>query len=179
MKKLAKITAIAAALAMTPAVAYAQDATVEVTAGATVTGNDDVQIGTVEAVTEDAVLVDTGSYKIPLPTNAFAKAENGFTLNITKTALEQAFAAQQAEMEAKLTAAFVEGAAVQTADAQPLGTIDTIENGNAIITRTDDTKVTLPEDMFMVDPQGALTARITMAALEEAMANQAGASTEG
>lgn len=175
MKNFAKLAAVAAAIAMTPAAAYAQDvAAVAVTAGATVTGNDDVQIGTVEAVTEDAVLVDTGSYKIPLPMNAFGKAENGFTLNITKAALEEAFAAQQAEAQQKLAAALVEGAAVQTADPQPLGTVDTIDGDNVVITRIDETKVTLPKNMFALDAQGALTARITMAALEEAMANQAG-----
>ena len=172
----AKITAAAAALALTSVAAQAQEAApaVELSTGATVTGNDGNAIGTIAEVSEAAVLVDTGTYKIALPGNAFGAGDAGPTLNITKTALEEAYAAQLAQAEQALAAALVVGANVQTADPQPLGTIDTIDGENVVLVRTDESKVTLPKDMFAVDGEGNLIARITMAQLEEALAAQQG-----
>ena len=61
-----------------------------------------------------------------------------------------------------------------TADPQPLGTIDNIDGTNIVIMREDETMVTLPREMFVVDPNGALMARIMMSDLEAALAAQAG-----
>ena len=172
----AKITAAAAALALTSVAAQAQEAApaVELNAGATVTGNDGNAIGTIADVSDAAVLVDTGTYQIALPGNAFGAGESGPTLNITKTALEEAYAAQLAQAAEALAAAMVVGADVQTADPQPLGTIEEIGDENVILVREDESKVTLPKEMFAVDAEGNLMARITMVALEEALAAQAG-----
>ena len=155
-----------AALAATPALA--QDV------GDTVMGNDGNPIGTVAQANEQAVLLTVGEYQIALPANLFGTSDAGPTLNVTRDQLVQLHEQQLAEAAAALEAALVEGAAVVTADPQPLGTIDTIDGENIVIAREDESLVTLPKEMFVVDPNGALMARIMMADLEAALAAQAG-----
>ena len=167
MKKIALTAATAvAALAANPGMA--QDV------GDTVMGNDGNAIGTVAETNDQAVLVTVDDYQIALPANLFGEGETGPTLNVTKAQLVQMHEQQLAEAEAALAAALVEGAAVVTADPQPLGTVDTIDEANVVIVREDESKVTLPKEMFAVDQNGALVARIMMADLEAALAAQAG-----
>ncbi|GAA5059835.1 hypothetical protein GCM10023208_27560 [Erythrobacter westpacificensis] len=167
MKKIA-LTAAAAVAALAANPAMAQDV------GDTVMGNDGNAIGTVAQTNEQAVLLSVDEYQIALPANLFGEGETGPTLNVTKAQLVQMHEQQLAEAEAALAAALVEGAAVVTADPQPLGTIDTIDEANVVIVREDESKVTLPKEMFAVDQNGALVARIMMADLEAALAAQAG-----
>jgi|GEM_PF-1657506 len=167
MKKIALTAAAAlAALAANPAMAQ------EV--GETVTGNDGNAIGTVAQTSEQAVLLTVGEYQIALPANLFGESETGPTLNVTRDQLVQLHEQQLAEAQAALEAALVEGAAVVTADPQPLGTVNAVEGENVVVARADETLVTLPKEMFAVDPNGALVARIMMADLEAALAAQAG-----
>lgn len=166
MKKIA-FTAAAALAALAANPAMAQDV------GDTVTGNDDNPIGTVAQVNEQAVLLTVDDYQIALPANLFGESEAGPTLNVTKAQLVQMHEEQLAAAEAALAEALVEGAAVVTADPQPLGTIDTINDANVVIVREDESKVTLPREMFAVDANGALVARIMMTDLEAALAAQA------
>ncbi|MGB3795457.1 MAG: hypothetical protein WA957_04050 [Alteraurantiacibacter sp.] len=167
MKKIA-LTAAAALAAIAANPAMAQDI------GDTVMGNDGTAIGTVADANEQAVLLTVGEYQIPLPANAFGTSDTGPTLNITRDQLVQMHEEQVAAAEAALATALVEGATVVTADPQPLGTIDNIEGTNVVIMREDETMVTLPRNMFAVDPNGTLMARIMMADLEAALAAQAG-----
>ena len=178
--KFAKLAVAAAALAIMPATAHAQDAapaaaaaSVEVTQGASVTGNDGNPIGTVAQVTPDAAIVNTGSHEIPLPLNAFGKDESGLTLNITKTELDAAFAQQMAEAKAALDAAMVAGAAVGTADAQPLGTIDTVEGENVVLALAGaEQKVTLGKEMFALNNNGGVIVLATLAQIQQAMPSE-------
>ena len=167
MKKIA-FTAAAALAALAANPALAQDV------GDTVTGNDGNPIGTIADKNEQAVLLTVGEYQIALPANALGTSEAGATLNITRDQLVQLHEEQLAAAEAALAAALVEGATVVTADPQPLGTIDTVGEANVVIVREDESKVTLPREMFAVDGNGALVARIMMADLEAALAAQAG-----
>ncbi len=167
MKKIA-LTAAAAVAALAASPAMAQDV------GDTVMGNDGNAIGTVAQTNEQAVLLSVDEYQIALPANLFGEGETGPTLNVTKAQLVQMHEQQLAEAEAALAAALVEGAAVVTADPQPLGTVDMIDEANVVIVREDESKVTLPKEMFAVDQNGALVARIMMADLEAALAAQAG-----
>ena len=178
--KFAKLAAAAAALAIVPATTHAQEAApaaapaaVEVTQGASVTGNDGNPIGTVGQVTADAAIVNTGTHEIPLPLNAFGKDENGLTLNITKTELDATFAQQMAEAKAALDAAMIAGAAVGTADAQPLGTIDTVEGDNVVLALAGaDQKVTLGKEMFALDNNGGVIVLATLAQIQQAMPSE-------
>lgn len=167
MKRFALTTAAAlAAFIATPAMAQA--------VGDTVIGNDDAAIGTIEMIDANAVVLAVGEYQIGLPANLLGTSDAGPTLNITRAQLVQMHEAALAEAAAALEAALVEGAAVVTADPAPLGTIDTIDGDNVVIAREDESLVTLPRNMFAVDPSGALMARIMMADLEAALAAQAG-----
>jgi hypothetical protein len=179
----AKFAAAAAALAIMPAAAMAQDAgaaapaapaaTVEIAEGAAVMGNDGVPIGTVIQVAPEAVVVDTGLHQIPLPRDAFGEGETGLTLNITKTDLDATYAEQMAAANAQLATALVAGAPVVTADAQPLGAIDTIEGENVVLNLASAEKLTLGKDVFALDANGALMVRATMAQIEQARAGAA------
>ena len=167
--KFTTLLATAAALAVAPFAAQAQDV------GASVTGNDDAEIGTVVMNDGTTVVVDTGMHKAPLPANAFGgDAEAGWTLNVTKTQLDEMMSAQLAEAAAALEAALVVGAPVVTADAQSLGLIDKIEDATIIIKGEDESLVTLPVDMLALDADGAIMARANMADIQAALEAQGG-----
>ena len=166
----------AAAQAEAPAAAPAEAqaaapaaGSVEVTQGASVTGNDGNPIGTVAQVTPQAVVVDTGTHQIPLPRDAFAQGDAGLTLNITKTELDSSYAEQMVALAAQVNEKLVSGATVVTADAQPLGTVDTVEGDNVVLTLEGDEKLTLGKDVFAVDNNGALMVRATKAQIDQAM----------
>ncbi|MFB0613242.1 hypothetical protein [Aurantiacibacter poecillastricola] len=167
MKRIA-FTAAAAIAALAANPALAQDV------GDTVMGNDGNAIGTVAQTNEQAVLLTVDEYQIALPANLFGEGETGPTLNVTKAQLVQMHEEQLAAAEAALAEALVEGAAVVTADPQPLGTIDTVDEANVVIVREDESKVTLPREMFAVDGEGNLVARIMMTDLEAALEAQSG-----
>lgn len=179
MMNFAKLAAAAASLAIMPAAALAQDAApaaaaaqVDIAEGASVTGNDGNPIGTVAQVNAQAVVVDTGMHKIPLPRNAFGEDETGLTLNITKTDLEASFAEQMAEVEAQMAEKLVAGTPVMTADSQPLGTVDTVDGENVVLALGDE-KLTLGKNVFALDANGSLMVRATREQIDQAMANTA------
>ena len=157
------ILAATAAIALAPLAAQAQDV------GVTVMGNDEAAVGTVASNDGTTVVVDTGTYQVPLPANALAEREGAWTVNISKTQLEEMMAAQLAEQQAALEAALVVGAPVNTADAVSLGMIDKIEGANIIIKNEDGSLVTLPADMLALDADGTVMARANMADIEAAL----------
>ena len=166
-----KVTAAAAALIATPALA--QDTTP--TVGATVTGPQGNVVGTVDAVADGVVTLDTGKHKAPVPAAAFAMGETGPTITVTKEQLDGMIDAQLAEAASRRDAALVTGATVLTADAQELGTIETINGDNIVVLRGDTAdKVTLLREYFAAGDAG-LTARLTMQQIDEAMAATAAA----
>jgi hypothetical protein len=161
--KLANTALLAAALALVPAGASAQDA------GATVYGNDDAPIGTVESNADGIVTVDTGTHKAPLPADLLAEREGKWTVNATKAQIDSMMAAQMAEAEQKLNAALVKGAAVMTADNMSAGTILAIdETADQIIIERDNGIVSLMRKHFAVSPEGNLMALFSM---EQIVAN--------
>lgn len=157
--KFAKLAVLATAMAVTPIAANAQDA------GATVFGNDDAPIGTVETNDGATVVVDTGKHKAPLPANLLAEREGKWTVNATKGQIDGMMDAQVAQANAARDAALVEGAAVVSADGMPAGTVYTIDSEDAVIVQNDMGIVTLTRDSFAVNPEGALMALYTGAQL--------------
>jgi len=145
-------TLLAAAPAVVPAAANAQDV------GATVYGNDGNPIGTVEAVEEGVVVIDTGKHKAPIPANLIGAGDTGPSINATKGQIDAMMDAQVAEANAKRDAALVEGAAVVSADGVPAGTIYTIDSEDAVIIKNDAGIVTLTRESFAVNPEGMLMA---------------------
>lgn len=161
--KLKTILTATAAIALAPFAAHAQDV------GVTVIGNDDAAVGTVASNDGATVVVDTGTYKVPLPANALAEREGAWTVNIAKAQLEQMFAAQLAEQQAALEAALVVGTPVTTADAVSLGLIDKIDGANIVIKGEDESLVTLPADMLALGADGTVMARANMADIQAAL----------
>ena len=163
--KFGTIFAAAAALAIIPAAAQAQDV------GAIISGNDGNPIGAVIANDGTNITVDTGKHQVPLPGNAFASGENGFSLNITKEQLDAMMDEQVAAAAAALDAALVPDAAVISADAQPLGSVEEIDGDNVVIA-DGDAKVTLPKNLLAVDANGQIMALANKADIDAAMAAQ-------
>ena len=95
-------------------------------------------------------------------------------LNITKTELDATFAKQMAEAKAALDAAMVAGASVGTADAQTLGTIDTVEGESVVLALAGETpqKITLGKDMFALDNSGSVIVLATLAQIEAAIPSE-------
>ncbi len=150
--KFVKLAVVATAIAATPIAANAQDV------GATVYGNDDAPIGTVESNDGSIVTVDTGTHKAPLPANLLAQRDIGWTVNATKAQIDGMMAAQKADADAKRDAALVEGAAVVSADGMPAGTVYTVDNEDTVIVKNEKGIITLKRDSFAVSPEGALMA---------------------
>ena len=156
--KFAKLALLATTLAAAPYAAIAQDA------GTTVYSQvDDSAGGTVESNDGTTVLVDTGSYKAPLPAAAVVEREGKWTVNATKAQIDGMMASAAAEAEKKLDAALVAGAAVMTADMQPAGVILAIDDSvDQIIVEREGGIVSLKREHFAVSAEGNLTALYTM-----------------
>ena len=161
--KFAKLAILAGAMAVTPFAANAQDV------GATVFGNDDAPVGTVESNDGTTVMVNTGKHVAPLPANLLAEREGKWTVNATQgqingmmdqqvaqqqAAAAEAQAAAAAEAAAKLEAALVVGAPVITNDAQSLGTVSELQAENVVVTNDTAGLFTLPRNFFAVDAEG-------------------------
>lgn len=150
-------TAPALALAVTPIAANAQSA------GTTIYSQvDESVVGTVESNDGTTVLVDTGDFKAPLPVAYFAERpvgdNNAWTINATKAQIDGMMQQQQAQAEAALAAALVEGAAVVSADGSPSGMVYTIDSEGVVIVKNEAGIVTLNRDAFAVNDTGALMA---------------------
>lgn len=153
---LAKMAVSAAlATALLPAAALAQ-----VAAGATVYGPQGSEVGTIVSIEGGTVMLDTGTYKAPLPENAFGKSEKGPTITVTRAQIDAMMAEQVAAANAKRDAALVAGAAVITAKGAPAGSIKSVE-GDAIVLESPSGAVALKREHFAVDAQGALMALFT------------------
>jgi hypothetical protein len=155
--KSVKLALIATLLATTPAVAFAQDV------GATVYGNDGNAIGTVEAVANGVVTIDTGKHKAPIPADLIGTGETGPSINATKAQIDAMMDAQVAEANAKRDAALVLGAPVVSAMGKPVGTISELDlMADAIVLESPEGPVALKKEHFAVNPQGQLMALFTL-----------------
>lgn len=176
--KFAKLAVAAVALSTTAAVAptmvVAQEAAATATAGATVYGNDGMEIGTIEKVDGKTAILVVDDMKAPVPAAAFGAGEKGTTLNATKAQIVGMLKAAQQKAIAARDAALVVGAQAMAADHQPLGTVLEINGDNVIIARGGDEtkKVTLLREHFVGGEHG-LMALLTNAQIDAAMAQAA------
>jgi hypothetical protein len=155
--KIAKLAILATSMIVTPIAASAQDV------GATVYGNDDAPIGTVESNDGAIVTINTGVHMAPLPADLLAEREIGWTVNATKVQIDAMMAQQLAETEAQLDAALMVGAALVSADGQPAGTVFAIDAAaDAIIVEREAGIITLKREHFAIDANGALMALFTL-----------------
>lgn len=124
MKKFLTLLTGAAFLAATPALAQEAAPAVEAQAGMKVFGPNGGEVGTVDSVSGGAVVVDTGKNKAALATDAFAKAENGLSIMMTKADLDAAVEKAAADAKARLLASLTPGTEVKSVTgAAVIGTI--------------------------------------------------------
>jgi hypothetical protein len=169
-----KLVLMAALLASTPAVAFAQDV------GATVYGNDGKAIGTVEAVANGVVTIDTGKHKAPIPADLIGAGDAGPSINATKDQIDAMMDEQVAQANAARDAALVAGAAVISANGNPAGTLASVDlAADAIILESPEGPVALKKEHFAVDPSGKLMALFTREQIASAAASAGGSSTDG
>ncbi len=155
-------TAAALTVAAFAAPAIAQEA------GASIMGNDGKVVGTVASNDGTTVMLDTGAHQVPLGPDMFAQADGAWSINTTKTDLDTMMDEMKAQQMAALEAALVEGAAVVTADAMPLGTIEMIEP-EAIVLTYKEAPLTLPKNLFALDGNGAVMVLANHSAIMAAM----------
>lgn len=165
--KNAKLAMIATLLASAPVLASAQEV------GSTIYGNDGNPIGTVEQVTENVIVVDTGKHKAPVPVNLIAQGKSGPSVNATKEQVDAMMDQQVAEANSKRDAALVKGAAVVSINGNPAGTLGDVDLAADVITLdSPDGPIVLKKEYFAVNPQGQLAALVTREQIATAAASR-------
>lgn len=179
MKNFLTLMTGAALLAATPAVAQEAAPTVTPEVGMKVYGPNGGEVGTVDSVSEGAVVVNTGAHKAALGTNAFAKAENGLSIMMTKADLDAAVEKAAADAQAKLLASLTPGTEVKSVTgAAVIGTVKEKDDQYVTIDH-EGQAVKLPVAAFMTQADGAIGITMTEAEFTAAVnGTQAQAETE-
>lgn len=132
-------------------------------------------VGTIEAVTADAVTLSTGTTKVALPTSAFGTSEKGTAIGMTKAELEAAASSAAASASASLQSQLVAGAQVYgQSGATPIGTVKA-SDGKLVTLTTPKGDVRLPIAGF-ASADGKIVIGMTAAEFDAAVAGSAGAS---
>jgi len=175
-----KLTTLAAAAALAvaglSAPAFAQDAAP--TVGATVFGPDGAEVGTIEKVEGENVVVNTGTLTATLPAEVLGAGEKGPTIGWNKAELEAAVTEANQQAEAALQAALAVDAEVYSSDGQLLGKVKELTDEAAVVTLANDGLASLPKSQFALQAD-KLTFLATAADVEAAVAAQAQAPAEG
>ena len=170
MKNFLTLMTGAALLAATPALAQDAAPTVDAQVGMKVFGPNGGEVGTVESVSDGAVVVDTGTNKAALAPDAFAKAENGLSIMMTKADLDAAVAKATADAKAKLIASLLPGTEVKSVTgAAVIGTIQG-KDAEYVTVDHDGQEVKLPVDAFMAQADGGIAIAMTEAEFKAAIA---------
>lgn len=157
--KSTKLALLAAALAACPVAAQAS--TVE--PGVTVYGTEGNEVGKIASIDNGIATLDTGKHRVPLGLEAFGQGATGPTITVTKAQLDAMMDEQVAAAAAKRDAALIEGAALVSADAKPVGTIKSIDSAaDVIVVERDGGLVSLKREHFAFDGNGALMALFTL-----------------
>lgn len=179
MKKSMIVAALAAVSVAPMSAAYAQAAggtpaaaaaTVTPTVGAKVYDPKGGEVGSIEKVDAANAVVFTGTKRATLPLSAFAKNDKGLLISLSKTDLEAAVAAAEAQTTGALNSKLVANAAVKAKDGVAVGTIQKIEGDNVTIALTDGGPVTVTKQYLTVGADGALALTMNSAEFKSAVA---------
>jgi hypothetical protein len=138
----------------------------DIVAGTKVFDSQGVEIGQIEAVQGDNVVIAAGANRATLAKSAFAKAAAGVSVNATKAQLDAAVADASAKAGASLDTALVANAEVKSQDGAVVGTVKQVQGDQVILDRPDGA-VSLTRQFFAADASG-LTLRMTAAQLDAA-----------
>jgi hypothetical protein len=134
---------------------------VTLTPGMAVTDAQGGAVGTIESVTPQGAIVSTGTAKATLPTNAFAKRENGVAIGMTKAELEAA-------VNTAKTPEIAVGAAISGPAGASVGTVEAVNGDQITVATASGAKAVLPKQGFAQGPNG-LVIGMTAAQLEAAV----------
>ncbi|MGK6319921.1 hypothetical protein [Sphingomonas sp. DT-204] len=154
---LAGIAATPAALAAQTAPAPAQAAAAPAV-GETVYDSTGAVMGTVEAVSPQAVVINTGAVTVPVPPTSVGKDAKGWHMAMTKADLEAAGKQAQAQQQAQLKTALTPGAQVRASDGTTvIGTVKAADDQFVTLTsQAGGREVKLPIAGFGLGPSGVV-----------------------
>jgi len=139
-------------------------------AGATISDATGAEVGTVDQVNGNVVIVNTGTNRVGVPLGNFAAGPNGPVLGNTKAQLDAAAAQSAAEMKAKLQSLLVVGTPVHGTGGVVLGTVKTVTTDLVTVTTDGGASARLPISGFAAGPDG-LVFGITAAQFQAAVGN--------
>ncbi|WP_373490170.1 hypothetical protein [Parasphingorhabdus sp.] len=170
MKNFLTLMTGAALLAATPALAQDAAPAVEAEVGMKVYGPNGGEVGMVESLSDGVIVVDTGTNKAALGTDAFATADNGLAIMMTKADLDAAVEKANAEAKAQLLASLTPGTEVKSVNGNAV--IGTIAGNDAEFVTVDHEgqEVKLPVDAFMTQADGAVAISMTATEFDAAVA---------
>lgn len=175
MKRLLAATAAMAFCVTAPAAAQEgmaetpQAATIQ--PGAVIYGSDGAEIGTVAGEQDGVIVLKVGERMVPIDPAAISNGAAGPTIAVTRAELVAQLDERMAAYEAELNKSLKQGAPVQTADNQQLGTIESVSD-NAVAVQGNGGSMNLPKASLALNDQGKVTVRATMAQIREAMSQQ-------
>ena len=153
------------------------------TVGATILDSAGATIGTVDSVTPQSIVINTGTAKVAVPPASVGKTATGFALSITKDQLMAAQAQASAQAGAAVKSKLVAGTPVTGLQGAALGTIKSSDATTVTMTTTKNIDVKLPVSGFGAGPTGGVVLGMTLAQLDAATAgakpNTTPASTAG
>lgn len=173
-------TSAVALAAQTPPAAPPANATAAPAAapsvGATVTGKDNQPAGTIAQVTAEAIVIDTGTNKVPVPVASIGAGAKGPIIAMTKAELDAAYAqaAQQQQANLQLTP----GTMVHGLNDAMLGTIKSADAEFVTVT-TPKGDVKLPKAGFGPGTNGTVRVNATAEQVNAAVSAAAPAAAPG
>lgn len=140
-----------------------------VTVGMQVTDANGQPVGTVSAIQGSNLVIKTDKHEALLPASGFTPANGKLLFGMTQAQLdsqiEQAVAAANASVAA--------GATVKGVGGTPLGTIESVADGKAVITLQDGKKIAVPKEGLRGNADGTVTIGYSAAQLEAMIQNGA------
>lgn len=139
MKLIRGLLAASAALSLAP-VAAAQQVNTASSTHALVVGTMayDLQggeVGKIDSISGETIVIDTGTHKAALPKTAFGSGPKGPTVSMTKVQIDDQVAAASQKAAAALEAAMTPGAEVKGKAGTVIGTVKEVKGDQVIIER--------------------------------------------
>lgn len=159
-------------MAIMPTAAIAQDAPATtaasqtLTVGATIYGPQGGEVGKIESIVGDNVVINTGTSKATLPKSVFGSSDKGPTVTATKAQIDEMVAAASAKASAALDAALVPGVEVRGKSGALVGTVKEV-SGDMVVVDRGGGSVRLSKKAF-VPASAGVTISMTSAELDAA-----------
>lgn len=136
--------------------------------GAIVYGPQGNEVGKIERIDGEVVILHTGTNSAALSGASFAKGAKGPVIGLTRAQLDEAVSAANQQKEAQLTTALVPGATVRSSDGSEIAKVKTANEGGSVVLETAARSFSLDRKLFSTDDKG-LVLLITAKQLNEAL----------